>query len=198
MPVILQCIKCKRKLRVLDRLIGKLIRCPACKTKFVAASSGSGVVSGSGVSKGKAASGSGRTVPKSMPAPRPLATPVGRAPVTGRAPASPSPRSGAGRAGPRDLAVEHGEEDFMAAPAVPKPRSGANLDHIEASAPRSAKRRPAPQASFLSVFVTLGIILLATMLLGLLCGWLVNSKIHSFQGRKMAGAVQRVLDARTI
>jgi hypothetical protein len=190
MPVILHCIKCKRKLRVLDRLMGRLIRCPACKTKFVAAASGtSAVAPASG--RTAPASGSGRAAPKSAPPSRPLAAP--RSFSKSKAPASPSPRSGPVRAAARDLAVEHGEEDFMAAPAVPKPRSGPNLDHIETAAPRSSTRRRKPPASFLSVFVTLGIIMLGTMLLGLLCGWLVNSKIHSFQGRRAAGDVERVL-----
>lgn len=36
MPILIQCIQCKRKLRIQDQLVGKTIKCPSCQTKFQA------------------------------------------------------------------------------------------------------------------------------------------------------------------
>jgi DNA-directed RNA polymerase subunit RPC12/RpoP len=38
MPILIECANCKRKLRVLDHLLGKMVKCPNCKTKILAQS----------------------------------------------------------------------------------------------------------------------------------------------------------------
>jgi hypothetical protein len=48
MPILCQCTSCKRKLRVLDHLLGKMVRCPNCQTKFLAQGIAETVVSPQG------------------------------------------------------------------------------------------------------------------------------------------------------
>jgi len=192
MPVILPCVKCKRKLRVLDRLLGKLVKCPGCQTKFVARAPGTPVVTAasapSAASHGRASAPkppasskapASRTVPKppssKVPGSRPAVLPVSGASRARAAKAMPPPE---------EIPVEHGEEDFM--PAALLPRQGPQLDEVEMTAPGARKpgARQQRQSSLIGVFVTLGGILLLTTILGLLTAWWVNSSMQYLQGSR--------------
>jgi hypothetical protein len=192
MPVIIPCVKCHRKLRVLDRLLGKLVKCPGCQTKFVAPANGAAAAT-PGAAKPSSARALGRpAAPKSQPPSRAPAGPVQRTPPPSKAPLTRpfAPAASRGRAGPasspsQEITVEQGEEDFMAGPAPSVPRTRPQLGEGEPTGPLSGKRpaRRPKQSSFLRVFVTLGGILLATTILGLLCALWVNAGVQSRQGR---------------
>jgi hypothetical protein len=159
MPVIMPCEKCRRRLRVVDRLLGKMIRCPACRHKFRA--------------------------PELEDA-APLGTSAAASPVS--APAAPPARARGARLAPRPVhAIEAGPppEDIALEPADDElaPVAGAPEDLEEA--PRHADTRTARprQSSFLNVFVTLGGILLLTAVLGVLSAYWVNAGVQSLQGR---------------
>jgi hypothetical protein len=154
MPVIMRCVQCQRKLRVLDRLIGKLVKCPACQLKFVAEAA---MAATAAVPAGAAAKG-GPAVPRTPP---PL-----------RAPAGPH----AIEAGPplEDIQIEPQEDGITRplAPTVPAP-----LEEARPPARHLAPAGPRP-SSFFAVFVALGGILLLTTAVGLACAWWINSSVQ--------------------
>jgi len=202
MPVIIQCVKCQRKLRVLDRLLGKLVKCPGCQTKFVAQASGTPVIAPLGgkaaparasaalpasSSKVSAPPPSSKVPPRlplsKQPAPKP--PPSSKVPPPSRPAVLPaSGRVRALQAEPPPEEITVGEEDFIPASALPPPRTRPDLDGVETHAALAGKsaRRPR-QSSFFSVFVTLGGILLVTSVLGMLSAWWINSKVQSLGGR---------------
>ena len=180
MPFIIRCVKCQRKLRVLDRLHGKLVRCPACLAKFVAQPSGHPAVAATPAMARprpfNSPSGS-RTAPPSSKVP--LSRPAPNAPPSSKVPASPRVPSSASV---EDVTVDHGEDEFMAgsgamnAPARP-------LDDLEPTAPKSSKSgvRRRRQTPLVNVFATLGGVLLLTTLLGLAIAFWVNNKVQWLQ-----------------
>jgi hypothetical protein len=167
MPFIIPCVKCRRKLRVQDRLAGKLIRCPGCQHKFVAPHPKVAAHVG-------AAAAGAASAPVAPPPPAPV-----QSPAQARMP----------RLAPRPVhAIEAGPPpgDTSAEPAAdqmprhPAARPGRKLPEEDLSEPaRPAPKRAGPrQSSLLAVFVTLGSILLVTAILGLVCAWWINSKVQ--------------------
>jgi hypothetical protein len=160
MPVIMPCDKCRRRLRVLDRLLGKMVRCPACRHKFRA--------------------------PELEDA-APLGTSAAAPPVS--APAASPARAHGARLAPRPVhAIEAGPppEDIALEPADDglAPAALAPAEDLEETPPRAETRTARPrQSSFLSVFITLGGILLLTAVLGVLSAYWVNAGVQSLQGR---------------
>ncbi len=184
MPFIIRCIKCQRKLRVLDRLAGKLVKCPACQTKFVAQTAASPAVA---MARPVGPSGS-RTAPKPPPSAKvPLSRPAPGAPPSSKVPTG--PRSRVNQAvSPEVTTVDYSEEEFIPASAAMKPRPRP-LDDIQPPSPstvsKSGVRRPV-QTPFVNVFVTLGGVLLVTAILGLATAWWVNSGVQRLQGTPAA------------
>jgi hypothetical protein len=177
MPFIIRCIKCQRKLRVLDRLNGKLVRCPACQAKFVAQPSGSPAVAAAPamVRPFNSPSGSRTASPSSK---APLSRPAPNAPPSSKVPTGSRSRVHPGE----EVTVNHGEDEFMAGSGVMN-ASGRSLDSLEPSAPSSSKSsvRRRRQTPLVNVFVMLGGVLLLTTILGLVIAFWVNNKVQWLQ-----------------
>jgi hypothetical protein len=191
MPFIIRCVKCQRKLRVLDRLAGKLVKCPACQTKFVAQAAASAAVAAAPAMArpaGQSPSGS-RTTPKPPPSSKvPLSRPAPSAPPSSKVPAGSRSRVGPATPPPEEAVVDHGEDEFMSGSASAKlpPRP---LDDLPPTAPgvsKSAVRRQR-QTPFVNVFAVLGGVLLVTAILGLAAAYWVNSRVQYLQGSPAAG-----------
>jgi hypothetical protein len=188
MPVIIPCIKCQRKLRVQERLVGKLVKCPGCQTKFIAqpaAAPAAAVTPTAAVASPPAAArpAAPASPPPSRPSLAPAAVPP-RAVPPAPAPRA-SPRAHAIEAGPplEEITIEHLGDGITPPPASRPQRPPAAEDDFEE--PRPARGKPAtapvPSSSFLGVFVTLGGILLLTIIVGLVCAWWVNSSVQSLR-----------------
>lgn len=188
MPFIIRCVKCQRKLRVLDRLAGKLVKCPACQTKFVAQRAGSPALAAPAMAR-PVPSGS-RTIPKPPPSSKvPPSRPAPSAPPSSKVPTGPRSRVNQAVPPPEEATVDHGEEDFMPASAALRSRPRP-LDDIQPPPPstvsKSGVRRPL-QTPFVNVFATLGGVLLLTTLLGLATAWWINSRVQYLQGSTASG-----------
>jgi DNA-directed RNA polymerase subunit RPC12/RpoP len=179
MPFIIRCVKCQRKLRVLDRLQDRLVRCPACQAKFVARASGSPAVAATPamarpVRPFNSPSGS-RAVPPSSKVP--LSRPAPNAPPSSKVPTGPRSRVAPGE----EVTVDHGEDEFMAdSGAMNAPPRPLDLDP---TGPRSSKSgvRRRRQTPLVNVFATLGGVLLLTTLLALGIAFWVNNKVQWLQ-----------------
>jgi hypothetical protein len=189
MPFIIRCVKCQRKLRVLDRLAGKLVKCPACQTKFVAQMAGSpAVAKAPAMARPLGPSGS-RTMPKPSPSSKvPLSRPAPSASPSSKVPTGPRSRGNQAVSSPAEAMVDHGEEEFMAASSGIRSRARPldDLHPTPSGVNKSGVRRPV-QTPLVNVFITLGGVLLLTAILGLVTAWWVNSNVQYLQGTPSAG-----------
>jgi hypothetical protein len=189
MPFIIRCVKCQRRLRVLDRLAGKLVKCPACQTKFVAQMAGSAAAAKAPALARPAGPSGSRTVPRPPSSKVPLSRPAPSAPPSSKVPTGPRSRVQQAVRPPEEAMVDYGEEEFMPASGAIRSRPRP-LDDLEPPPPssvsKSGVRRPL-QTPFMNVFATLGGVLLLTAIFGLATAWWVNSRVQFLQGSVPTG-----------
>ena len=167
MPVYIECTSCHRKLRVRTELIGKNVRCPNCRAKFIAAPL-----------EGAAPS----SVETSMPA-------EGASAILTPSPAVEGEDSSSGPTVRRPVPELSPE---TATPAGP-PREGivANPPSI----PAEPKPTPSPSAAcsgrqetpWSKLSLVVGVVLLSLVLLGLLGAWWIDAGMQAAKGKHASG-----------
>ena len=180
MAVFIECSSCHRKLRVRSELVGKSVRCPNCKTKFLAAQvEGLSAPSGEG---GPATAEGGSTVESHEAVIPPDAPTAGKedssGPTVRRPVAAPPATMPTSIPVPPEAITAHPPEPA----AAPRPPAIA----------REGGAR-VPETPWAQVSLVLGLVLLTVVLIGLLGAWWVSAGMHAARDRRGAPARVGVL-----
>jgi hypothetical protein len=164
MPVFIECSSCHRKLRVRNELVGRSVRCPNCKTKFLAAQVEElSAPSGEGGPPTAVGSSTAESHEAVLPPAAPVAAKEDSSGPTLRRPMEASPPATMPTAAP-----VLPPEAITVRPPAPAERPGPPA----VAPPGGAGVSETPWAK---VSLVLGLILLGVVLIGLLGAWWVSA-----------------------
>ncbi|HYT95441.1 MAG TPA: hypothetical protein VEL76_42370 [Gemmataceae bacterium] len=168
MPVFIQCDACGRRLRVRTDLVGKSVRCPGCKAKFLAQAIAEQTAP---VEEETAATAAGT---EEMP---PLPVSANRAEDTTEAVSPPTRRR---RVETTDQTAPERAPDDEATVEM-GPASSQEPAPERAEEPYESPPRP--------VFVVLGLVLLLTAVLGLIGAWCISATVKDTVAKRAQQAI---------
>jgi hypothetical protein len=172
MPVFIECIECHRKLRVRTELLGKHVRCPSCRTRFLAtaAEATAAPPAEGGLTHAEAAA-STESSEVAVPPPKPEGADESSGPTV-RRPRPDLPPDTMNPVPPEAVTVHPH-------PPPPPPKSSRALEPAG----------PTAETPWEKVGLVVALILLSAVLIGLVGAWWVHAGVRASEAK--AGAAQR-------